>query len=577
MGKKIITYISLLAILTMVLLPFGPRSASASIKVAAGSLIKGESLSSVYYLGEDNKRYIFPNDRVYFSWHDNFNQVQEVSDSQLADYQLGGNVQYKPGAYLVKIQTDPKVYAVGEKGQLRWIETEQLARSLYGANWNLLVDDIPDSFFFNYKVGAPIDDEDEYDPDEEDQQISSISENLGLKLSKKIARIVTEEHNKSCNRLENTIAKLQKKARHFGIKLTAIGSDYLAQCVDKSFDKKISICHVPPGNTSASTTLIVSKSAAEAHLAHGDVLGMCTISSRDKTAPVIANLVASAATTTATITWSTNEKATSIVELATSTLASSTTITSYIDNTLVTSHSMSLTALAPGTNYYYRVKSADGSGNTATSADLSFATLSGNAADTGAPVISALTVITSTSTATVSWTTNEASDSKVQYATSSLSATTAIFSAATSSLVALHLLNLSDLTPGTTYHYRVISKDSSNNTATSTEQTFATIAVSVPDTLAPVISSISVDPGSTIATIRWTTNEPSSSEVIYARESLATATSTGSETNPNLVTNHLLVPSELNASTTYYFIIKSIDASSNVATTSEGSFTTLSL
>jgi hypothetical protein len=38
---------------------------------------------------------------------------------------------------------------------------------------------------------------------------------------------------------------------------------------------RITICHVPPGNSQARRTITVSYAAVEAHLAHGDTLGPC--------------------------------------------------------------------------------------------------------------------------------------------------------------------------------------------------------------------------------------------------------------------------------------------------------------
>ncbi|MEK7545745.1 MAG: G8 domain-containing protein [Patescibacteria group bacterium] len=125
-----------------------------SAATASGPLIKGPA-SAVYYVDE-GKRYVFPNEKVYFSWYQGFDGVETVSAETLASYPIGGNVTYRPGLKLVKIQTDPRVYAVGSGGRLRWIATEQAASALYGTDWNHKVDDIPDAFFFTYKEGEPV-------------------------------------------------------------------------------------------------------------------------------------------------------------------------------------------------------------------------------------------------------------------------------------------------------------------------------------------------------------------------------------------------------------------------------------
>lgn len=129
-----------------------PSMASAA---TPGQLIKASG-PAVYYFASDMKRYVFPNEKTYFSWFMNFSSVQTISDSELASYPIGGNVTIRPGTNLVKITTDPKVYAVAPNGVLRWIESEALAISLYGSSWASRVVDVADGFFVNYSVGPSI-------------------------------------------------------------------------------------------------------------------------------------------------------------------------------------------------------------------------------------------------------------------------------------------------------------------------------------------------------------------------------------------------------------------------------------
>lgn len=122
----------------------------------SGSLIKPASSSTVYYCGADGKRYVFPNDRAYFTWYSDFSGVMALSDENIAQIPLGGNVTYRPGVKMVKIQSDPSVYAVAKGGVLRWVPSESVARLLYGENWAKQVDDVSDAFFFSYTMGEPI-------------------------------------------------------------------------------------------------------------------------------------------------------------------------------------------------------------------------------------------------------------------------------------------------------------------------------------------------------------------------------------------------------------------------------------
>jgi hypothetical protein len=118
-----------------------------------GSLIKMNGLSSVYYLGADSKRYVFPNATVYSSWYKDFSGVVTISQSELESYPLAANITMRPGTRLVKITTNPKVYAVEPGGTLRAIPDEATAVALYGSNWNKRVSDVADAFFTNYKTG----------------------------------------------------------------------------------------------------------------------------------------------------------------------------------------------------------------------------------------------------------------------------------------------------------------------------------------------------------------------------------------------------------------------------------------
>lgn len=136
------------------LLPF--RGVAAQAAVAPGDLVRSDAAPAVYYYGADGKRYVFPNEKTYFTWYADFSQVKMISASELAAIPIGGNVTYRPGARMVKIQSDPKVYAVSKNGILRHVASEAVAAALYGADWNRKIDDVSDAFFVNYRIGEPV-------------------------------------------------------------------------------------------------------------------------------------------------------------------------------------------------------------------------------------------------------------------------------------------------------------------------------------------------------------------------------------------------------------------------------------
>ncbi len=175
------------------------------------------------------------------------------------------------------------------------------------------------------------------------------------------------------------------------------------------------------------------------------------------------------ATSTATVNWFTNLQANSQVMYGlTSAYGSSTPL----DSTLVTSHSEAITGLTAGTVYHFQVASANASG-TATSSDMTFTT---NAPDVTPPVISTITFSTASTTASVSWLTNEFATSKLYYGTVNPLDITSSSTASVSNgaFVTSHTLTLSGLTASTTYFFVVQSADGSANTATSSQMSFTT-------------------------------------------------------------------------------------------------------
>src|SRR3989441_8348210 len=103
-------------------------------------------------------------------------------------------------------------------------------------------------------------------------------------------------------------------------------------------------------------------------------------------------------------------------------------------------------------------------------------------------------VIFWSSAATITWATDEAWDSQVEYG---LTSAYGSVSALASALVSSHSVGLSGLTASTVYHYRVKSRDAAGNLATSADATFTTAAP--PDTTPPTVSLTAPAAGSTVA------------------------------------------------------------------------------
>ncbi len=119
-------------------------------EIERADLIKSISNTAVYYYGIDGKRHPFAHHNVFFTWFDNFEDVKTVSDDLLASIPMGTAMTTRPGTKLIKLRTDPKVYAVGTGSTLHWLADAKIAEDLYGKNWEDRIVDISDLMYGTY-------------------------------------------------------------------------------------------------------------------------------------------------------------------------------------------------------------------------------------------------------------------------------------------------------------------------------------------------------------------------------------------------------------------------------------------
>ena len=296
--------------------------------------------------------------------------------------------------------------------------------------------------------------------------------------------------------------------------------------------------------------------------------GQCSgASPPDATPPAISAVVASSVTASqAVIGWATNENADTQVEYGPTTAYGSATT---VNPAMVTAHSQGLSNLSPFTVYHYRVRSKDANGNLATSGNFTLTTLAAAPpADTTPPVISAVTNAAVSSTgATVSWVTNEASDSQLQYGLTTAYGSTTVLNSA---LITSHAQAVSGLLPSTVYHYRVRSRDAAGNLAMSGDFTFKTLGTTG-DTVAP--SSPTGVTGknvrSTRITVAWNASTDNVGVTGYRLDVAADSAFTDSfYTNVNVSNVTSFTVNDLDRGTRYYFRVRAYDAAGNVSASS---------
>ncbi len=131
-----------------------------ALAVTPGDLIKAPDSTAVYYIGEGNTKYVFPNGTTYSTWYPDFSLVQTVTTETLQGYNTVGNVKARAGTKLIQFVAinadgtmyvdDPKVYALEPNGVRRWVTTALIAQQLYGSNWETKIYGCP-----NYLIDYP--------------------------------------------------------------------------------------------------------------------------------------------------------------------------------------------------------------------------------------------------------------------------------------------------------------------------------------------------------------------------------------------------------------------------------------
>jgi hypothetical protein len=146
----------------------------------AGHVLVGPKVPTKFYLARNGKRYVFPDDtKTYDTWKSVLPPINTVSQDELESYPLGGNVWYRPGTRLIRIQSDARIFAVAQGGVLRALN-EGTAESLFGKDWKLQLDTLQDYYFTNYNPGEPILSLKDYNPQAETSKAATIEIDKGI-------------------------------------------------------------------------------------------------------------------------------------------------------------------------------------------------------------------------------------------------------------------------------------------------------------------------------------------------------------------------------------------------------------
>lgn len=289
----------------------------------------------------------------------------------------------------------------------------------------------------------------------------------------------------------------------------------------------------------------------------------------DTMPPVVSEVTVSNMTTSSvTLSWKTDEVANGYVEYGTTPDYGSQT---PLSADFAEHHSVTISGLAAGTSYHYRIVANDAALNTFETPDENFTTepISTTTPSTGENTTTTEPVPTlvfasveasriASTTAAIHWETSIPADSLVEYGVTPQLGSVSIHSTA---LATTHEVALTGLTSDTLYYFRVVSKPSGAVTATESDlHEFTTLEV--PIIIDPAADILSVGHSSVTSsgfTASWTTNELTHGAIEYG-----TSTAYGIMATVATSSNsHTLSLSGLSSDTTYHYRVKAVDAGGN--------------
>lgn len=262
----------------------------------------------------------------------------------------------------------------------------------------------------------------------------------------------------------------------------------------------------------------------------------------------------------ATITWSTSRTSDSKIQYGTTSGSYGTVEPS--NSSQVSAHSIQLTGLNPGTMYYYKAKWTDEDGNTGTSDEKSFTTVS-------APITKEATAKTiGLTSAIIQFTSSNASKVKIYYGTSTSFGGSKETSTSTSETT--YTSELTGLLDGTKYYYKINTFDADGSEYEGNIYSFETLP-------RPKISNVRLQQVANTAQstilVTWTTNTEVSSIITYYPEG-----KTGEARDEVSVTltkgDHRMIVRGLLPQTDYLMVVKGRDKIGNEASSDSQRLTT---
>ncbi|MBI2426786.1 MAG: fibronectin type III domain-containing protein [Candidatus Kerfeldbacteria bacterium] len=328
-------------------------------------------------------------------------------------------------------------------------------------------------------------------------------------------------------------------------------------------DQLLNVSHfVTLSNLSAATTYYYKVQSVDVYNNEtiSDVLNFTTSRAAIGNPSVLGLQVSSITLDSAIVSWTTNRIANSRLQYGEDTEYG--TVINDESTDFTTQHTVLLDELNNGVTYHVQVIGAEENGSVIASDDYVFSTRT-------LPTVSGVTLDSvGYDTAKITWSTNVATDSIVEFGEAGLFDQ----SQGKPDRVTAHEIVLTSLRPKTTYSFRITGTDEFGNRAASGSNTLTTNADTAPPVLTGMkteVSSLGAG-GKVQAIVFWVADEFSTAQVEYSPGVVTGGQyQLRSPKDDTLNRSHTVILPGLLPSTTYHFRALSIDESGNIAQSSD--------
>lgn len=144
-----------------------------------GYLVRMSGGRDVYYVAQDNKKYLIPDAKTFYTWYGSFSNIKVLAKKDFNNIKTGSvRVTVRPGSSLVKFVGNKNVYVVLKGASLRKVADKQMAKGVFTESWYKSLVVLPAKDISDYSIGDNLEAAEQYDANYQRGQVKTIDDAL---------------------------------------------------------------------------------------------------------------------------------------------------------------------------------------------------------------------------------------------------------------------------------------------------------------------------------------------------------------------------------------------------------------